>query len=469
MVSTNVRSTSGRPLWADTLPEHERSSGTPLAGDATADVAIVGAGMTGLWTAHHLLQREPTLRVVVVDRESIGFGASGRNGGWCSALLPMSLPTLAARYGEAATRRMQDAMHSTVGEVAAFAAAHGVDDAVHLGGTVTLARNPVQVERLRERLTTYARFGFGDEHHRWLDPDEARVHCNATRVLGGVFTPHCASVQPARLTHAIARAVTDAGGRIHEHTAVRTIAPGRLDTDRGVIRADVIVRGTEGYTVQFDGEARSVLPIYSLMVATEPLDDSMWAQIGLHDRPTFHDDRHMIIYGQRTTDGRIAFGGRGAPYHFGSSVKPEYDTDERVRDLLTTGLRDLFPVLDDVAITHHWGGVLAAPRDWTCSVQFDRRSGLAAAGGYAGDGVATTHLAGRTLAALITDSDDDGDREVARLPWVGHRSRRWEPEPLRWVGVNGARIAAGRADAAEERHGERSRLWGGIVDLVLGH
>jgi glycine/D-amino acid oxidase-like deaminating enzyme len=212
-----------------------------------------------------------------------------------------------------------------------------------------------------------------------------------------------------------------------------------------------------------------VLPIYSLMIATAPLDEATWDQIGLHDRPTFNDDRHMIIYGQRTSDGRIAFGGRGAPYHFGSSVRPEYDTDERVCDLLVSGLHDLFPSLADVPITHHWGGVLAAPRDWTCSVRFDRRSGLASAGGYVGDGVATTHLAGRTLAALITGSDDDGDRELVRLPWVGHRSPRWEPEPLRWIGVNGARLAAGRADAAEERTGRASRLWGGIVDMVLGH
>lgn len=469
MASANVRSAHGRPVWSDTLPEHERVTGAPLGGDATADVAIVGAGMTGLWTAHQLLQRDPTLRVAIVDRETVGFGASGRNGGWCSALLPMSLPTLAGRYGEAATRRMQEAMHATVAMVSAFATERGVGDAVHHGGTVTLARNPVQVDRLRDRLATYARFGFGDEHHRWLGPDEARQQCNATDVLGGVFTPHCASVHPARLTHAIARAVVDAGGRIHERTTVRSIAPGLLTTDRGSIRADVIVRATEGYTVEFAGEQRSVLPLYSLMIATAPLDDAVWDQIGLADRPTFHDDRHMIIYGQRTTDGRIAFGGRGAPYHFGSSVRPEYDTDERVRHLLTTGLRDLFPVLADTEITHHWGGVLAAPRDWTCSVQFDRRSGLASAGGYVGDGVATTHLAGRTLAALITGSDADADRELARLPWVGHRSPRWEPEPLRWIGVNGARVAAGRADAAEERTGRRSRLWGGIVDLVLGH
>jgi glycine/D-amino acid oxidase-like deaminating enzyme len=229
------------------------------------------------------------------------------------------------------------------------------------------------------------------------------------------------------------------------------------------------VRATEGYTSQFAGERRALLPIYSLMIATAPLPETVWDEIGLADRPTFHDGRRLIIYGQRTTDGRIAFGGRGAPYHYGSTVRPEFDVDGGVRDLLTDSLRELFPVLADTEITHHWGGVLAAPRDWTAFVRFDRGSGFATAGGYVGDGVATTHLAGRTLAALISGSDVDGDRELVQLPWIGHRSRKWEPEPLRWLGVNGTRIAAARSDRVELRTGRASKLWGGVIDKVLGH
>ena len=229
------------------------------------------------------------------------------------------------------------------------------------------------------------------------------------------------------------------------------------------------MRATEGYTAQFAGEHRALLPIYSLMIATEPLADDVWDEIGLAERPTFHDGRRLIIYGQRTTDGRIAFGGRGAPYHFGSKVRPEFDTDGRVRELLTDTLRELFPVLQDTAITHHWGGVLAAPRDWTPFVRYDKAAGFATAGGYVGDGVATTHLAGRTLAALITGSTAGGDDELVRLPWVGHKSRSWEPEPLRWLGVNGTRMAAARSDKAESRTDRPSRLWGGVIDTVLGH
>jgi glycine/D-amino acid oxidase-like deaminating enzyme len=457
-----------RSLWADTLPEHERVIGTALPGDIDVDVAIVGAGFTGLWTAHHLLQRDPSLRVAVVEREQIGFGASGRNGGWCSALLPMSLDSIAARHGPAAATAMQRAMYATVADVASFAASKGIGEVCHQGGTLSLARTPPQLARLHAHVAELERFGVADgiEH---LTATDAASRCNATHVIGGIYTPHCATVHPLRLVHAVAAAVLAAGGAIYEHTAVESIEPGLLTTSAGTVRADIVVRATEGYTVQLPGERRSLLPIYSLMIATAPLDDTAWDAIGLTGRPTFNDARNMIIYGQRTADGRFAFGGRGAPYHFGSRVRPEFDTDEQVRELLSTSLRELFPVLADTEITHHWGGVLGAPRDWNCSVRFDPASGMATAGGYVGDGVSTTHLAGRTLAALITQSNDDADRALMTLPWVGHESRRWEPEPLRWLGVNAGRLSAGRADAVEQRTGRPSRLWGGIVTLLLGH
>lgn len=458
----------GRSLWNDTMPDAERHTYPTLAGDADVDVAIVGGGLTGLWTAWHLLARDPGLRIAVLERETVGWGASGRNGGWCSALLPMSLSSIEHRHGWASAMRMQQAMFDTVSQVAEFAARHGIGDGCHVGGTITLARTRPQVDRLRARVAEMARFGFA-EHSEWIDTAEAVRECSATGVLGAVRTPHCATVHPLRLLHAVARGAATRGARIHEHTPVDAIEPGIVRTRTGSVRAEIVVRATEGYTGQFAGERRSLLPIYSLMIATEPLTAEMWEAIGLANRPTFHDGRRLIIYGQRTTDGRIAFGGRGAPYHFRSTVRPAYDTDDNVRRLLADSLRDLFPVLAHTEITHHWGGVLAAARDWTSFVRFDRASGFATAGGYVGDGVATTHLAGRTLAALITASEDDADRELVRLPWVGHRSRQWEPEPLRWVGVNGMRLAAARADVVERRRDRPSHLWGGVLDRVLDH
>ena len=457
-------------MWADTLPIAERyATGRDGASHRVrdADVAIVGGGYTGLWTAWHLARRDPTLRIVVVEREHVAFGASGRNGGWCSAILPIGLDQLATRYGAGAAHRMQAAMHSTVREVGEFCDEHAPPGVYHRGGTLDVARNRPQVARLRAHVNEYHAHGFTDADYRWLDATDTAERIAMTGALGAVATPHCATVHPLRLAYALARAVDRAGVTIAEGVEVRRIEPRRLLTDAGPIKADVIVRATEGYTCQLPGERRSMLPIYSLMIATEPLPNGVWDRIGLHDRQTFADGRNVIIYGQRTSDGRFAFGGRGAPYHFGSNVAPEFDRDDAIRERLADDLVHLFPAVAGYEVTHHWGGVLGAPRDWTGAVDLDRSTGLATAGGYVGDGVGASHLAGRTLATLIAGPRFEGDDELVRLPWVGHRSRPWEPEPFRWIGVNLARSAARRADRHEDRHDTPSALWGGLMRALL--
>jgi glycine/D-amino acid oxidase-like deaminating enzyme len=220
------------------------------------------------------------------------------------------------------------------------------------------------------------------------------------------------------------------------------------------VTADIVVRALEAWTPTLPGTARTLVPVYSLMVATEPLSDEFWGAAGLRGRATFTDYRHMIIYGQRTADGRIAFGGRGAPYHFGSAVRPSYDGTPSVHRLLRQTLVELFPALRSSHFTHAWGGPLGIPRDWHSSVGLDRFRGIAWAGGYVGDGVATTNLAGRTLADLITGADT----ELTALPWVNHRSPDWEPEPLRWLGVNAGLLAMKLADRTEGTKGRPSRL-----------
>jgi len=405
----------------------------------------------------------------VIEREHVGFGASGRNGGWCSAILPMGLDTIAATHGEQAAHRMQAAMHATVTEIGRFTEQHAPAGVFHRGGTIDVARTPRQIERLRAHVADQHRFGFGEDDYRWLDVGEVDDHLLIDGALGAAFTPHCATVHPLRLVHALANAVAAAGVTIVEGVAVRDIAPRRLSTDAGDVTADVIVRATEAYTCELPGERRSILPITSSMIATEPLPADVWDRIGLTDRPTFADGRHLVIYGQRTTDDRLAFGGRGAGYRYRSRLTggPSDGRDDRIRSRLSAELATLFPAVRGCAITHQWSGVLGAARDWQCAVGFDQRSGLAAAGGYVGDGVSTTNLAGRTLAALITGPENEGDADLLALPWVGHRSRRWEPEPLRWLGVNLARLAARRADVAEARRDRGSRLWSGLVSTLM--
>jgi len=439
-------------FWHDTVPG-TLTPGEPLQSDTEADVAIVGAGFTGLWTAYYLAKTASDLRVVVCEREIAGFGASGRNGGWCSALFPASLNKLERMAGRDAAIAMQRAMQETVDEVGRVATAEGIDCHYAKGGTVMLARTPVQLERARAEIAEAREFGFGEEDLRLLTATEAGERAGATSVLGGTYTPHCAAIHPARLARGLAEAVRGLGVEVYEQTPVREIHPGRVVTASGTVRARYVVRATEGYTPQLPGLERAVAPVYSLMVATEPLPEEAWAQIGLAGRPTFGDLRHLIIYGQRTADGRLAFGGRGAPYHLGSAIRPSFDRVPAVFEALRRTLAELFPVLGDVPVTHCWGGPLGVPRDWCASVGLDQATGLAWAGGYVGDGVSTTNLSGRTLADLITGRDS----ELAALPWVGHRSPPWEPEPLRWLGLNAGLRVMSVADREEARTGRPSR------------
>ena len=276
---------------------------------------------------------------------------------------------------------------------------------------------------------------------------------HATDALGALYTPHCAALHPAKLARGLAAFVEQRGAAIYEGTQVTAISPHRVDTRHGVVRADVVVRATEGYTPTIRGQRRALAPVYSLMLATEPLSDEIWDAVGLRQRETFNDMRHLIIYGQRTAGGRMAFGGRGAPYHYGSRVSSSFDHEAEVFAALRDIVVEMFPPLADAAVTHTWGGPLGVPRDWFASVGIDRAAGLAWAGGYVGDGVATSNLAGRTLADLITNQETD----LTALPWVNHRSRSWEPEPLRWLAVNTGLRVMTTADAAEARSGRPAR------------
>jgi glycine/D-amino acid oxidase-like deaminating enzyme len=445
-------------LWWDAIPGP--SPRPSLPGNLAVDVCIVGAGYTGLWTAHALSLADPSLRIAVVEREVAGYGASGRNGGWCSALFATSDAALTRLYGLDAMRAMRRAMQTTVDAVGATAKAEGIDCHFVKGGTVDAARTDVQRARALAEIAEARSFGFGEDDLRWLDREEAESTIGIEGMLGATFTPHCAAIQPALLARGLAEAVERRGVRVYEHTEVIDIVPG--DTGRapvvrttgGAVTADVVVRALEAWTPTLPGTTRTLVPVYSLMVATEPLDDEFWEAAGLGGRATFTDYRHMIIYGQRTADNRIAFGGRGAPYHFGSAVRPSFDGTPSVHRLLRQTLIELFPALTSARFTHAWGGPLGITRDWHSSVGLDRPRGLAWAGGYVGDGVATTNLAGRTLADLITGADTD----LTALPWVNHHSPDWEPEPLRWLGVNAGLLAMKLADHTEGRKGRPSRL-----------
>jgi len=415
-------------FWLDSLGPIQKRP--PLPGDLEADVAIAGGGYTGLWTAYYLAKAHPGTKVVVLDAEFCGFGASGRNGGWASGLFPVSEATLARRFGPDAAAAMHRALGDTVDEIGRVTAAEGIDCDYAKGGVISLARNPAQLRRARRDP------GF-------VGAAEARAMCHATEVLGGVYSEHCAALHPAKLVRGLAATVERLGVTVHEGTRIERIRSGEITTDRGTVRAGTVIRALEGYTAELAGHRRDLAPIYSLMLVTEPLPEEFWQRVGLTRRETFTDERRLVIYGQRTADDRLAFGGRGAPYHFGSRIRPEYDRVPEVFQALRRTVTELFGI--NPLIAYRWGGPLGIPRDWMPSVGL--RDGIGWAGGYVGDGVAAANLAGRTLADLILGTESD----LTALPWVGHRSRRWEPEPARWLGINVGLRATALLDALDRR------------------
>jgi glycine/D-amino acid oxidase-like deaminating enzyme len=467
MTTRPYRETS---FWFDALAAEGQDAldARPFAPDGLdVDVCIVGAGLTGLWTAYYLTEIDPALSVVVIEKEIAGFGASGRNGGWCSALFPRETSSLIAEYGDAAARRMRQAMVDTVDEVGRVVAAEGIDCDFDKGGTVSFATSEVQRRAALEEVESNNAFGV-DRREYWdfAGADSGRAHPDAA--IAASFNPNCARIQPAKLVRSLARVVEARGVRIFEQTAAESWTEGEVTAStpvgRTTIAADSILLATEAYGSLLPGIGRRVMPLYSLMIATEPLPDAFWESIGIEHGQTFTDYRHLLIYGQRTADNRFAFGGRGARYHWGSTISDSYDRVDRVFDHLHHTLVDLFPDAAGAAVTHSWGGPLGVPRDWHATVSFNRRTRVGLAGGYVGDGVGTTNLAGRTLADLATGRDSD----IASLPWVGHVSPRWEPEPLRFAGANLGLLGTTIADVEEKTTG-RASIAARLLAPLTGH
>lgn len=435
----------------------------PLPGDLDADVAIVGGGYTGLWTAYYLKRAQPDLRVVVLEQRFAGFGASGRNGGWLTNTVTGGRERYAETHGRDAAIAQQRALNVTVDEVIAVAQREGIDADIVKGGEFGVARTPAQLARLEAGVADEQSWPHTDLE--MLDASAAASRIRVEGALGGAWHPHCARVHPAKLVRGLAEAVERLGVQIFEQTHVREIAPGRAVTDRGTVRATHVLRATEGFTADLRGEHRTWLPMNSSMIVTDPLPASTWERIGWEGRETLGDLAHVYMYAQRTADDRIAFGGRGVPYRYGSRVDTDGSTQERTIRALAALLREFFPAASDVPIAHAWAGVLGVPRDWSAAVVHDRATGLGWAGGYVGTGVTATNLAGRTLADLVLERDT----ELTRLPWVGHRAKRWEPEPLRWTAVNAIYTAYRMADRFEASGSSSRTAWPAhIADFVAG-
>ncbi|MDT0463558.1 NAD(P)/FAD-dependent oxidoreductase [Streptomyces gibsoniae] len=419
----------------------------PLAGDATADVVIVGGGYTGLWTAYYLKKAAPFLRITVLEQRFCGYGASGRNGGWLYNGIA-GRDRYARLHGHEAAVRLQKAMNETVAEVVRAAEEEGIDADVRVGGVLEVAYTPAQLARLKAFHEHELSFGEKDRELYGARGTAERIR--VAHAVGSSWTPHGARLQPVKLVKGLAAAVEALGVTIHEGTPVTEIRPKHAVTPYGTVRAPYVLRCTEGFTASLKGQRRTWLPMNSSMIATEPLTDAQWAEIGWEGCEALGDMAHAYMYAQRTADGRIALGGRGVPYRFGSRT----DNDGRTQAATVEALHDIlarfFPSLAGVRVAHAWSGVLGVPRDWCATVTLDRATGLGWAGGYVGSGVATANLAARTLRDLVQqDSGQAGGSDLTELPWVNHRVRKWEPEPLRWLGVHGMYTTYRAADRRE--------------------
>ncbi len=448
-------------FWLDELGS--RPLRPALRGEHEADVCIVGAGFTGLWTAYELKRAEPRLVVVVLEARHVGFGASGRNGGWVLGKISGSRDAWRKRGGPDAARTMVRAIQQTVEEVGTVVAREGIECDWRHGGTLTVAQSDTQLQRLRAEAAAERDELGEDLAWQLLDADQLAARLNVAGAVGALYTPHCARVQPARLVDGLAAAAERAGAVIHEASAVTSIAPGLAVTAGGAVRARYVLRATEGYTADLPGEHRALLPMNSSMIVTEPLSESVWEQIGWDGAETMLDGSHLYTYSQRTADGRIAIGGRGVPYRFGSRTDREGPVPERTVQQLRDRLLSLFPALSDVPVARAWHGILGVARDWCPTVGLDRASGLGYAGGYAGEGVAASNLAARTLRDLVLARDT----RLGRLPWVGHPARDWEPEPLRFIGARGIYTLYGVADRQERRRGRESPI-AAVANRVAG-
>lgn len=431
------------PLWRERGLDFEE-----VTTSADFDVVIIGGGYSGLWSAFHLLEVDSNLRIAICESEKVGFGASGRNGGWASAEYPVSRATLRKRYGQDAVSLLDRSLSDSITAIGDFANKHAPRTSFTRSGTVTFARNRAQLARLRT----------AEDSGVWLGSGALEERLKIKGALAGRFNQECATVQPFELLAGLANYLAGKGVRIFTSAKASVVDGGAL-VNSYRFTAPVVISATEA----FGAPARTFIPLYSLMVATEPLPRTFWEAVGNKERFTFSEFSHLVNYAQRTSDDRLAIGGRGATYPFASRLQVAKEETVRVHEHIRSLARSWFPALEEISFTHAWGGPVSITRDWEPYVRWDRNTGRASLGGYAGDGVTMSYLAARVLATLILDQSDD----LRRLHFINRGARKWEPEPLRYFAVNSLVKLSGASDREEAITGRPSLLERVIAPVIL--
>lgn len=412
--------------WRETEPVTPRQA---LRGHDRADVAIVGAGFTGLWTAHFLKQAEPGLDVAVVETEWAGAGASGHNDGFAMTVLDMSLHHLVAKHGPEAAGAAHAAVARSIAEIGEFCDRNSLDAEYEPNGFVAVATNDGERWRLDRDLEAAQAIGVADEFEM-KEGDAAREVIGSPIVRTTLRERAGALVNPHKLARGLARVVERQGVRIYEGSPALEVEPGRVRTPRGVLEAERIAVTTNAYQQQLRQWRRKTLPLWSYAMVSEPLSDEQLGKVAWPGREGFEDKRNYITIGRLTADNRILWGGREAPYFYGNDMCDHHMRDSRVYDQLREAWRDFFPQLGDVRFTHAYGGAVAM------TVTFVPYFGSLGGGlfygfGYNGHGVAPSHTGGKVLSDLLTGRDS----EYTQLLFVNAREPGLPAEPLRYLGT----------------------------------
>ena len=451
------------PIWWQSANIDGGQTRASLADDADFDVVVIGAGYTGLWSAYYIARSAPHLKIAVLEANHVGFGASGRNGGWLAASVPGSRERFAAEHGRASTLELVRQMRASVDEVLEVAVYEKIEMDAVKSGCVRVATTLAQAERLKAAIASEQ--NWDSQSWRMQNVDQIAERIRIPSVVLGAFTPDCARINPAKLVLGLAAAVERLGVQIYEGTPVLSFDKGSVTTATSRVTTRHILRATEGFTCRLPGQARRWLPMNSSMIATEPLSKQTWEEIGWRSSETLSDYAHAYAYLQKTADGRIAIGGRGRPYVYAGRFDATGTTPSETIESLRSVLTRLFPVAAGAEISSAWSGVLGVPRDWCAGVGYDPSTGIGWAGGYTGQGVTASNLAGRTLSDLVLGKSTP----LTSLPWIDRKSRKWETEPFRWLGVQSIYAAYRRADRIESgRHSSKSALVAKIADRISG-
>ena len=414
------------------------------------DVAIIGAGFSGLWSAFHLKQFQPNLKIAVFEKEYVGFGASGRNGGWASAEYPTSSNRLIKENGLESYKNLRTAITKSIDEIGQIAKSNNWQIDYAKGGALVFARGNAQLSRISKDI---------DDEHQLLNKSQTTELLNIPSALGSVFTPHCAALNPFKLVRTLADHLEKNGVIIYEQSNVSEIKDKQVAVNGFKVDCIFSIRATEAFTPRRWMGNRQI-PIYSLMVATEPLSSEVIKQIRNAQRATFQEACHLITYAQITADNRLAIGGRGVRYKLFSRLSERSEIDNRMHSALERRARSWFPQISDAKFEYRWGGAVALTRRWQAYLNFDQAASRAEIGGYVGDGVTLSYLVAKTLAEKMSKL------KTANLPFVDQRIGKWEPEPIRYLAVNAGFKATVIADY-EEKITKKPSLLAAIIDPLI--